>query len=163
MLSLRFESECHPGKAVDFLSGPRLWIPKSDYPDFTDWLDKVRTELTHGSKHGIFCYLAGQLVGSVLYQRHKKTTQLLEIKNLTVDPRISRRFVASFLLRNAEVEGQKCFGSTAIICDAKKSNLAVNAFLVRNRYRAVGTIDIYGKSAGTDTVYMKDLVEKDLC
>ena len=140
---------------VDFLAGPRLWIPRSNYPDFNDWLDKATVEMYNGTKRGLCCYYDRKLVGAIIYQKHKTISNFLEMKNLTVSPEVGRRFIASFLVRNMEAEEKGKF--THAICDAKKDNIAIQQFLMSNKYKTVANIDLYGLGAGTDTVFLKEL------
>jgi ribosomal protein S18 acetylase RimI-like enzyme len=132
-------------------------VKKTNYPDFMFWLDKVDVELNNGTKQGVFCYAGGTIVGAVIYQRHKTCPEFLELKNLTVLPEVGRRFVASFLLRNAEVEGRERFRTTHVWADSKKGNVQIDAFLLRNGYRVISTMDLYGLKAGADNVYTKEL------
>lgn len=156
-MNLSFTTDIDVRKTVEFLAGPRLWVSKSDYPDFMCWLDKVNVELDSGTKQGVFCYAGGSIVGAVIYQRHKTLPEFLELKNLTVLPEVGRRFVASFLLRNAEVEGRERFRTTHVYADAKKDNAQIHAFLLHNGYRVISTIDLYGLKSGADNVYTKEL------
>lgn len=161
-MNLSFTTDVDVRRTVEFLAGPRLWVPQADYPDFMSWLDKVEVELNSSIKHGIFCYALNKLVGAVIYQRHKTLPDFLEVKNLTVLPEVGRRFVASFLLRNAEVEGRERFRTTQVMLDSKKENVPIHAFLLRNGYRVISTIDLYGLKAGADNVYTKEIKAKEV-
>lgn len=164
MVDLWFTSELGSAKeAVTFLAGPRLWIPKKSYPDFADWLAKTEGELDKGVKRGLFCFQRRQLVGALIYQRHKKNPMLLELKNLTVIPEMRRRMVASLLLRNAEIEGCAEFGTKGIICDAKQSNESVTKFLLRHAYKLMGTFAVYEHRTGADNVFFKWMGQEGLC
>lgn len=154
-MNFTFTSDIDKIRIIKFLAGPRLWIPRSSYPDYLDWLDKVNFEIEHGIKRALSCYSNKELVGVAVFQRHKTIPKFLELKNLTVMPEISRRFVASFLIRNVEVEAHGQY--THIICDAKKDNIIIHEFLTRNRYKTVANMDLYGLKAGTDNIYLKEL------
>lgn len=159
-MDFRFTTE-YPLSRLDeiiaYLLGPRLWTPPTDYPDFADWAEKAYQELRKETKRAIIALYQNQLVGVVVYQRHKRLHEALELKNLTVRPDQRGRCVASFLIRNAEVEGSKEFGVTRILCDAKASNFGVRLFLLRHRYRIVTEADLYCLGAGDDIVYRKEL------
>lgn len=142
---------------VDYLLGPRLWIPKVDYPDFGDWVQKVWAQLKREEKRALVGLSGGRVVGAVVYQRHRELPGILEVKNLTVRPDVQGRHVASFMLRNAEVEGGRDYGSSEVLVDAKARNLAIRAFLLRNGYSVLGTSDLYGLRAGDDVVFRKTL------
>lgn len=91
-------------QVVDYLRGPRLWIPRTEYPDFDDWLQRVHRQLKNEEKRAVLAFAGGDIVGAVVYQRHRECPVVLEIKNVSVRPDARGRHVASFLLRNAEVE-----------------------------------------------------------
>lgn len=142
---------------VDYLRGPRLWIPQADYPDFDDWLQRSWLQLKREEKRALVGISAGRVVGAVVYQRHRQLPRAMEVKNLTVRPDARGRHVASFLLRNAEVEGQRDYGSAEVLVDAKARNGAVRAFFLRNAYSVVGVEDLYGLRAGEDVLFRKSL------
>lgn len=93
----------------------------------------------------------------MVYQRHKAVPSALEIKNITVRPDMRGRFIAGFLLRNAEIEGAADYGVREVIVDAKARNVAIRAYLWRQGYRRRGEEDLYGLGAGQDVVYGKRL------
>jgi ribosomal protein S18 acetylase RimI-like enzyme len=94
----------------------------------------------------------------VIYQRHKKYKDTLEIKNMTVRPDMRGRYVASFLMRNAEIEGQREFDSRYVLCDAKANNYPVRLFLMKHQYKIVRKEDLYGLNSGKDIIYQKSLI-----
>lgn len=144
-------------EVVDYLRGPRLWVPKIDYPDFDDWIAKVHAQLKSEEKRAVLAFVGGVVAGAVVYQRHQTRSDTLEVKNLTVRPDVQGRFFASFLMRNAEVEGASDYGIRSVVVDAKARNLAIRAFLHKNGYQALGVEDLYGRGAGEDVVYSKRL------
>ena len=143
---------------VFYLLGPRLWIPNADYPDFLDWAQKVHGELKKDIKRAMLAISGNEIVGVTIYQRHKKHKDALEIKNLTVRPDMRGRFIASFLMRNAEVEGRREFNSKYVLCDAKADNLAVRFFLMKHQYKIIRKEDLYGLNSGEDIIYKKNFV-----
>jgi ribosomal protein S18 acetylase RimI-like enzyme len=142
---------------VSYLLGPRLWIPRTDYPDFEDWVQKAYQEIRGETKRAVIALSQNQIVGAVIYQRHKQFPETLELKNLTVRPDQRGRYIASFLVRNAEVEGTKEFGATSVLCDAKANNFGIRMFLMQHRYRIISETDLYHLNAGGDIIYRKDL------
>jgi ribosomal protein S18 acetylase RimI-like enzyme len=142
---------------VSYLLGPRLWIPQDDYPDFTEWAQTVHVELKGEKKRALIAVSAGHLVGATIYQRHKTDPDALEIKNLTVRPDHQGRHIASFLLRNTEIEGARDYRTRFITIDTKARNLPIRFFLERHKYRLAGRDDLYGLSAGTDVIYRKTI------
>lgn len=158
-MDFRFTSDLPPSRideVVDLMLQPRLWVPNTDYPDLVDWSQKVALQLASGEKR-IIAGIEGRTVKAVVvYQQHSSGG--IELKNLSVEPSIRGRHVASFLIRNAEVEGQVAFGATSVVCDAKASNHSVRCFLIANGYRVADRRDLYGLGAGDDFVYRKSLV-----
>lgn len=157
-MDFRFTNEYPVSKLdeiVSYLLGPRLWIPHSDYPDFLDWAERAHQELKKEQKRALVAVENNDIVGVTIYQRHKQHPDALEIKNLTVRPDKRGRYIASFLLRNSEIEGTAEFGSREIVCDAKKNNLPIRFFLERNHYNPIARADLYGKSGGEDIVFKK--------
>lgn len=142
---------------VSYLLGPRLWIPQDDYPDFLDWAHRTHKELKKENKRALIALSNNDIVGVTIYQKHKKHKDCLEIKNLTVRPDQRGRYIASFLLRNTEIEGSREFGLRSVLCDAKAKNLSVRHFLFKHKYRILDKDDLYGLGAGDDLVYKKDL------
>lgn len=160
-MDFRFTNEFAPAQVdeiVGFLMGPRLWIPHGDYPDFLDWAQKVHAQLKSEAKRAIVALDRGQVVGAAVYQRHKGDAEALELKNLTVRPDKRGRYLASFLVRNAEIEGAREFGARRVVCDAKTGNVGIRLFLERHRYRVIGRDDLYGKGGGDDLVFRKELL-----
>lgn len=159
-MNLHFTNE-YPASCLDeivgYLLGPRLWIPRIQYPDFDEWLHKSFIELKNEQKRAMVALSGNDIAGVALYQRHKKDPRALEIKNLTVRPDMRGRYIASFLLRNVEIEGARDFNSSHIVCDAKADNLPIQTFLVRHRYEALKREDLYQKGAGHDIIYKKKL------
>lgn len=156
-MRITFRDDIQTGTLLDFLLGPRLWVPGGAYPDYLDWLARIEPELQRGDKRHLGCVWNGELAGVVVWQRHKQQPAWLEIKNLTVRPENSGRLVGSFLLRQAEVAGTQTFGSVAAVCDAKQSARGVLSFLARQQYRAQAVQDLYGIGSGADVVMSKPL------
>lgn len=142
---------------VSYMLGPRLWIPQVDYPDFDTWAQKVHTQLKRGGKRSLVALVNGQVVGVVVYQRHTNYPNTLEIKNITVRPDQRGRHIASFMLRNAEIEGVQDFQASSVILDAKASNTSFRVFVIGQRYRPMAEMDLYGLGSGKDVVYRKAL------
>lgn len=142
---------------VNFLVRPRLAIPKDSYPDYSDWLDKVRFELNKEIKKFILCISKGFIIGAIIFQQHKLMKDFLELKNISISPNYSFRGIGMFLLRNAEIEGAKQYGTKYATADCKSNNLPVIKFLGRNKYKMVMSLDVYKKQAGLDSIFIKEL------
>lgn len=161
-MDIRFTSQfptSQINEIVDLVIKPRLWVPNPQiiYPDIYDWAQKVYVELFRQEK---FCIVAVsgiyQIAGLIIFQQHKKYQDALEIKHLNVLPQMQNRYIASFLLRNAEVEGKKLFPHlTKCLCDAKAENRIVFNFLLKHHYLPKAKLDLYDLKSGEDIIYEK--------
>ncbi len=159
-MDFRFTTEDSVRRAdeiVDYLRGPRLWIPRADYPDFDEWLTRSHSQLKREEKRAVVALSCGRVSGAVLYQRHRSLSDVLELKNITVRPDLRGRHFAAFMLRNAEMEGVRDFGCSVSVIDAKSGNLGVRRLLLREGYRPLTITDLYGLGAGRDVIYLKRL------
>jgi ribosomal protein S18 acetylase RimI-like enzyme len=142
---------------VDHLRRPRLWIPQADYPDYDTWLERVHQQLCREDKQAMVAIESTRVVAAIVYQRHKELPNVLEVKNISVKPEARGRLVASFMLRNVEVEGARGLNASRIVIDAKKDNVGVRLFLLQHRYVPITTTDLYSLGAGQDVVFEKHI------
>lgn len=140
---------------VSYLSRPRLWIPDSDYPDFAKWSERTHGQLKSDAKRAMVAIERGNIIGLVLYQKHRDLADTLEVKNISVHPGFRGRCLASVLLRNAEIEGSRDFRTRNVVVDAKASNAGIRFFLLRHRYLIQDTVDLYKLGSGQDLVFKK--------
>ena len=141
---------------VDYLSKPRLWVPKLDYPDYSNWMNQVHAQIRNESKRAMTAIEDGRIIGTVLYQKHKILQDTLEIKNISISPEKKGRHIASFLLRNAEIEGLRDYNSRRVMVDTKANNIDMRSFLLSCRYRVLKEQDLYNLGSGLDVVFTKD-------
>jgi len=151
-MKILFKDDLTPYSVIDFLRGPRLWVAPSSYPDFNDWLERIEPELAGGTKRHLACYWNNEFAGIVIWQRHKTHQSYVEIKNLTVHPRVRGRLVGSFLLRQAELEGRNELTANQAVCDAKRAHAGILSFLLARGYKCLGAQDLYGLGGGEDIV-----------
>lgn len=160
-MDIRFTNELHPARhdeLIDYLRSS-VGMPHRHYPDYDDWLRRVRVELGTRQKRAIVAIDDEQIVGAIVYQHHQKEADVLEIRHLSVCPEMRGRSIASFMLRNLEIEGQKDFpGVTRVYCDAKPENDEIRIFLLLHDFVIVGTFDLYGLGAGEDMLFSKSLL-----
>ena len=142
---------------VEHLRGPRLWIPRFDYPDFDEWLERSHEQLKSEKKRALLALSGNTIVGAVVYQKRVGVPNDLEIKNLSVRPDARGRYIANFLLRNAEIEGSKDFKCDRVVLDTKMGNRAIRQLLVRCGYQVSLIEDLYKLGAGRDVTYEKEL------
>lgn len=166
MAEFRFSNDLNPsqtGQVMDVLRRPRLWVPtERDYPDHDQWLQKVEGQIATGDKRAMVAFSCGKAVGTVIYQRHQESPNVLEVRNISVSPDSSGRYVGSFLLRNSEIEGaQHDFpGVDHVMVDAKLSNIKMGHFLLAHGYGLHEVTDLYGVGAGLDAVFVKPLASE---
>jgi hypothetical protein len=68
------------------------------------------------------------------------------------------RYIARFLLRNAEIEGRADFGVRRVVLDAKASNVALRRYVEGQGYVSAEVRDLYGLGGGADVLFRKRLV-----
>jgi hypothetical protein len=144
-------------RVLDKALGPRLWVPSGSYPDEIDWGQKAYEESLLGIKRHMVLFDHADVVGDVIYQRHKTDPHVLEIKRVSLEPSARGRHFGSTLLRNAEIEGAREFETTVVRGDTKIYS-GINDFLPRQGYRKVGQTDLYELGAGDDIVWEKSLL-----
>jgi len=120
------------------------------YPNYESWVEKMRSELALGIKHGIAAYSNRVVVGDVVFQEHKQISGLLEIKNIRVDKRLRGKNFATFLLKQAELE----MNSGAVIVDARAGQKDVIGLFDSQGYIHVANISLYD-SHNQDVVMVK--------
>lgn len=67
-----FTNDSHPSRTdeiIEYLMGPRLWIPSTDYPDAINWLQRSHGEINAGTKRAMVAYHERRVAGVVIYQR----------------------------------------------------------------------------------------------
>jgi ribosomal protein S18 acetylase RimI-like enzyme len=161
MAEFRFTNEHSPsevGGVIDVLRAPRLWIPtETDYPAHSEWVEKAEAQIHTGKKRAMLAYHNRKPVGTVIYQRHELFPEIVELRNFSVIPDATGRYIGSFLLRNAEIEAFKNdFPDTlGIMADTKITNIEMIEFLERHGYRLEEIADLYNSGTAEDAVFIK--------
>lgn len=151
------------GNVIDVLRRPRLWIPTDkDYPDHGSWLEKTEFEIGTDKKRAFLAYSSSKPVGTIVYQRHEDSPEVLEIRNISILPEAQGRYLGSFLLRNTEIEGatNDFPDVTKIMVDTKTTNTGMICFLIEHGYGVHEITDLYGLGTGLDVVLIKSLPAK---
>jgi ribosomal protein S18 acetylase RimI-like enzyme len=130
---------------VDFLARQPL-----DYPKYQEWVGRAEAELFQGHKRALLAFLDGHLVADLVWQPHKQVSQLLEIKNLRVHPRVRQRDFGRFLLRQVETLP----GFAGIICDVRENETGIRDFMVRCGYTIAAKLPLY-ESTKADLILTK--------
>ncbi len=127
------------------------------YVNHFNWIEKARVELSSGYKEGILAYNNGIIVGDIVFQEHKELPKIGEIKNIRVHPKLRDRRVASFMLRQAELE----MPYDAIIVDARANQQDMISFLIANGYVCIGKRALYDDN-NEDVIMIKVKEEKGI-
>ncbi|MEK6760528.1 MAG: hypothetical protein AABX93_01245 [Nanoarchaeota archaeon] len=120
------------------------------YPNYEAWIEKMRSELSFGIKHGILAYNNGIIVGDIVFQKHKQLVDFLELKNIRIHPNLRGRNFASFMLRQAELE----MPQSPVIVDARVNQADMINFLISQGYSSVTQMPLYD-SHNQDIVMVK--------
>lgn len=135
-------------RLIDFLANQDL-----GYPRYDEWVQKAEAELFSGWKTGIMALNGGVVVGDLVFQQHKQLSRVREIKNLRVDPRVSDRYFARFMLKQAEVGLGRDFD--LVMVDARKDQSGVRRFFRQSGYSEVAVLNLYDNSS-LDVVLTKE-------
>lgn len=148
------------GNVIDVLRRPRLWIPtQADYPYHQAWLEKTAAQIASDKKRAFLAYSGNDPIGTIVYQRHEQCPDVLEVRNISVDPKQNGRYIGSFLLRNMEIEGatNDFPGVRKVMVDTKATNTGMINFLLRHGYVIEELTDLYQQGTGLDAVLAKEL------
>lgn len=163
-MNTRFTDEMNvsrSAKVIDVLRAPRLWIPtEKDYgAGHEDWLAKVEDELTLGVRHALHAQADGRSVGAVIWRPNEVDPEVIDIRNISINPAVKGRYFGAFMLRNAEfLMRERYTGAHTIQVDTKVTNPDMRAFLARQGYVETGVADLYG-SGKLDVILQKTLNE----
>jgi len=125
-----------------------------NYPDYESWLEKCKEELKIGSKHAFYVIGSKEpVVGSIVFQQHRLESQVLELKNLRVNPKNVRQTIGSWLEFLAEFYA-KHNGYKRIQCDAHPENPVVS-FMESRGYRIEAHETLY--TAKAEVILIKDI------
>jgi hypothetical protein len=80
------KTSAHADEIVEFLQGPRLYIPNTTYSDQNIWLKKVHTQFKNDIKIATTCFDKSMVTGVIVYQKHRYIDKAVEIRNITVRP-----------------------------------------------------------------------------
>ncbi len=121
---------------IDFLARQDL-----KYPQYSEWVQKAEDELFSGIKRAALAYSNGVLVGDIVWQQHKQLSRVRELKNLRVSPKARGRYLAQFLLRQAECENKR--ECDAFIADARETQTDLIRLMQAMGYSALGKLNLY--------------------
>ncbi|MFC1697168.1 hypothetical protein ACFL1H_02455 [Nanoarchaeota archaeon] len=139
-------------QTIDFLFNKDL-----NYPKYDEWIMKTEHELYSGYKNAFICLSGGKMIADLIFQPHKEMPRFRELKNLRVLPVYRRRYIANFLLRQAEVEDSELFD--AIVIDSRSDQKDVLFLLASNGYSQLGKRALYDDNE--DIIMIKTKVKDD--
>ncbi len=149
------KTSAHADEIVEFLQGPRLYIPATTYSDQNVWLKKVHTQFKNDTKIATTCFDKSMVTGVIVYQKHPQIEKAIEIRNITVRPETRGRLIGSFLLHNTELEAKNDFNANTVYLDCKVNNYLMLQFLLSHGYEVVEIKDLYGLNDGDDVILKK--------
>jgi len=125
---------------VDFMASQNL-----DYPRYEEWLQKTESQLERGEKQAILAFQEGRLVGDLVYQvcRDEGLGNLIEIKNLRINPEVRERYFASFMLRQLYAECGDKYGG--LLVDVRVNQKQTRDFFISQRFNPIMNISLYEK------------------
>ncbi len=139
-------------RLTDFLISQDL-----GYPSYVQWVERARAEIESGWKNVVLAFCEGYLVGDLISQPHKEIPRFLELKNMRVDPRFRNRYIARFMLRQAELDFGA--GKDAIICDAPANQPEIIEFMESCGYSPLIALPLYNRNR-LEVVMLKILKDK---
>lgn len=99
-----------------FIYSQPFWYPRYDV-----WVDKICIpEIENGWKTAIMAFCNGYVVGDAIYQQHKELPRTREFKNLRIHPKLRRRDLGHFLLRQVEEEEKETFDRILVDVNTKR-------------------------------------------
>lgn len=159
-MDIRITNEITPsraGKVMDVLRAPRLWIPtREDYGKGHDtWLQKVESELMTGKRSALLARIGDRSVGTVVWRENPDEDGVIDIRNISINPEAKGRYFGAFMLRNMEYCMRETKpDATLLRVDTKATNRDMLAFLARQGYETVDSLDLY-ESGKPDVVLEK--------
>jgi ribosomal protein S18 acetylase RimI-like enzyme len=126
-----------------------------EYPNYDNWIQQCYEELCLGTKNAFVCKLEGVIIGDLVFQRHKKESKVLEIKNLRVEQQYQRRRVASRLLKNIENFARSNLDYKRIVVDTHANNLPAIQTFQNSGFVIVGNEELY--NSRKEVILAKDL------
>ncbi len=158
MIDIRFNNE-PTGRQFDdtiaILEQPRLWVPtEQDYPRHAEWLERTADEIHAGRKRALLAYAESSPMGVIIYRLGIEDRDSVEIRNISINPKVQGRLFGSFMLR--QVEGD--YPNTSnITVDTKITNQGMISFLEAQGYETSAIADLYSDGTGFDAVLTKSL------
>ncbi len=152
------QTDARADEIVQFLQGPRLYIPQASYSQHGQWLEnKVHPQLKSGVKIASICLDRSDVSGVIIYQNHPELSGTAEIRNITVRPTDRGRYIGSFLLKNTEHEIKYYLQAEKILIDCKQSNIQMIRFLQKHGYTIETITDLYHHGDDLDVVFVKKI------
>lgn len=161
-MNVRFSDEVNPSQAakvIDVLRAPRLYIPtEADYGSHHEpWLAKTEYELTSGTRHALLIEDEIGSAGVGIFRIDSDNPDVVDFRNISIDPRVGGRRFGSFLVRNVEHIASFTYPeATTLRVDTKHTNSDMIAFLERQGYVRQSMSDLYS-SGKLDIILQKPI------
>jgi len=128
-----------------------------DYPNYFDWVEQCFEELDRGYKNAFFCESKsnGEIIGSLIFQRHKNDQTILEMKNGRIEPKYRRKKIFTDMYSKLERYAREN-GFKRIIGDCHENNASVIKTLENLGFTQDSTETLYD-SKTKEIIFKKDL------
>ena len=137
-------------RLVDFISQS-----PGNYQHYDEWVQRAEYELDGGSKKAILAYNDGRLIADLICQKHKQNSEAMEIKNVRVEGDMQGRHVASFLVKQAEMEN--FWSSSLAVADVRSDRQDIISFMLECGFEETCTSHLYDLTNPPDVTLAKVL------
>lgn len=136
----------------------RDFLLKQDlsYAGYSSWVQRAEAELFSGYKRAALAYSNGMIVGDIVWQMHKQIPRVREIKNIRIHPDVRGRYLAHFLIKQAEVEDRQEYDS--LLVDARENQQDLIGLMRDMGYRPIAILNLYDDN--NDVVLVKSKSQK---
>jgi len=140
---------------IDIKTAKQLLLYQSlGYPKYEDWVSLAIGEIHSSYKTCLLGFSDGVPVANFIYQPHKEISLFRELKNLRIMPPWRHRGLASFMIKQAEVEDTE--NLAGIVCDVRESETDIIGFLTMLGYQKIAGLSLYDPNV-KDIVMVKPM------
>ncbi|MFA4952891.1 MAG: GNAT family N-acetyltransferase [Candidatus Pacearchaeota archaeon] len=115
-----------------------------DYPNYKTWVAKCKNELISNYKKCFFVEKNKKIIGSIIFQPHKKEKNILEIKNFRVSLEHREEGIGSRLYNETERYARER-GFKIIQIDTHENNQELIEFLIKKSFKVIERKSLYEK------------------
>ena len=116
-----------------------------NYPNYKAWVAKCKSELISNYKKCFFVEKNKKIIGSIIFQPHKKEKNILEIKNFRVSLEHRGKGIGSRLYNEIERYARER-GFKIIQIDTHEDNQELIEFLIKKSFKVIERKSLYEKT-----------------